>query len=129
MGYSPDIVLHGTVGVLLSEWTRGFTLCLRESVFPSKWKVARLVLLRKKDKPEGEPSAYRPICLLDEQGKLFERVIVERLRVWLDESGGISPDQYGFRRGRSTVDAVMRVRSIVEEGTREGESYWRSVWT
>jgi len=83
-------------------------------------KMARLVLLRKKDKPEGEPSSYRPICLLDESGKFFERVIAERLRAYMDEVRGISDDQYGFRRGRSTVDAILRVRDIVMEGTRGG---------
>jgi len=41
---------------------------LREAVFPSAWKIARLMLLRKKDKPENDPFAYRPICLLDESG-------------------------------------------------------------
>jgi len=105
---------------MLSEWVRGFSRCLREAIFPSAWKIARLVLLKKKGKPEDDPSGYRPICLLDEAGKLFERVIAERLRVYLDETQGISPDQYGFRKGRSTVDAIWRVRNIVEEGTRGG---------
>ncbi|XP_032688151.1 uncharacterized protein LOC116852181 [Odontomachus brunneus] len=53
---------------------RLFTDCLRAGVFPSRWKRARLVLLPKEGRPAEGPSAYRPICLLDEVGKLFERV-------------------------------------------------------
>ena len=51
--------------------------------------------------------------LLDEVGKLFERVIANRL---VGHLVGMGPDladqQFGFRRGRSTVDAIMRVRAL-----------------
>ncbi|XP_063899258.1 uncharacterized protein LOC135119195 [Helicoverpa armigera] len=61
-------------------------------------------------RPADSPSAYRPIVLLDEVGKLFERVVAHRLVAHL---GGMGPDladnQFGFRRGRSTVDAIMRL--------------------
>jgi len=50
---------------------------------------------------------YRPICLLNEARKLMERVIVERLRKHLDEVDGISPEQFGFRRRRSTPPRTL----------------------
>lgn len=40
---------------------------------------AKLVLLRKGDKPLAEPSSYRPICLLDTTGKFLEIIIKGRL--------------------------------------------------
>ncbi|KAE9545560.1 hypothetical protein AGLY_001103, partial [Aphis glycines] len=46
-----------------------YNKCLFEGKFPIKWKTARLVLIRKGDKPLNEPSSYRPICLLDCLGK------------------------------------------------------------
>jgi len=116
----PGFIIFKTAGLLMRSWIRGFNLCLRESIFPKDWKIAKLVLLYKKDKVEGEPSSYRPICLLNESGKLFERVLAERLRTHLEETNGLSQEQYGFRRGRSTVDAILRLRSIVEEATGEG---------
>ncbi|KAJ8912476.1 hypothetical protein NQ315_014576 [Exocentrus adspersus] len=33
--------------------------------FPEKWKTAKLVLIRKGDKPIDEAASFRPICLLD----------------------------------------------------------------
>jgi len=116
----PGAVIRRTAGLLLGQWARGFTTCLREAVFPARWKMARLVLLQKKGKPEGEPSSYRPICLLDEAGKLLERVLAERLREWLDAANGLSSDQFGFRRGRTTVDAILRLRGVVDDATGEG---------
>lgn len=65
------------------------TKCLREGVFPERWRRANLVLLHKEGKPENLPSSYRPICLLDEMGKLLERVIVQRIRNHLE---GCGPD-------------------------------------
>lgn len=38
-----------------------------------------MVLILKGGKPEDLPSSYRPICLLDEAGKILERTIADRL--------------------------------------------------
>ena len=94
--------------------------CLQEGVFPSRWKAARLVLLRKGSKPEGLPSSYRPLCLLDEAGKILERVIGSRVTEHVEERGGLSDNQFGFRAGRSTNDAVLhmkrRVQTVCDDG-------------
>lgn len=42
-----------------------FNACLQEGEFPEQWKIAKLVLLRKGEKPLDQPSSYRPICLLE----------------------------------------------------------------
>jgi hypothetical protein len=84
-----------------------FTRCLREGIYPQMWRTARLVLLRKDGRPPDSPSAYRPICLLDEIGMLFERVIAACLAAHISgREPGWHDSQYGYRRGRSTVDAV-----------------------
>ncbi|XP_060831526.1 uncharacterized protein LOC132915726 [Bombus pascuorum] len=85
-------------------------------MYPRAWRTARLVLLRKEGRPLDSPSAYRPICLLDEVGKLLERIIAARLEAHMERrEPGWHDSQYGFRRGRSTVDAVRRVCSKVED--------------
>ena len=52
-----------------------FNAAITGGLFPVRWKKARLALIDKKDKPPGLPSSYRPLCLLDNVGKLLERVI------------------------------------------------------
>ncbi|XP_073967380.1 uncharacterized protein [Choristoneura fumiferana] len=99
-----------------------FTSCLREGQFPKRWKIGRLVLLQKEGRPADSPSAYRPIVLLDEVGKLFERIIASRLvKHMTDEGPDLADCQYGFRCGRSTVDAILRVKSLAEEAVSQGE--------
>lgn len=43
--------------------------------------------------------------MLDTLGKLWECIILQRLEKDII-LGGLSPDQYDFPRGRSTVDAI-----------------------
>jgi len=105
---TPDVV-YGHLANL-------FTLCLRTGIFPTPWKRASLVLI-----PKGSPNVSseikaRPICLLDDIGKTLERVIADRINRWLEEdkAHSLSPNQYGFRRARSTVDALFRVRELTQ---------------
>lgn len=72
-----------------------------------------MVLLNKLDKPFNEPfnepASYRPLCLLDNMGKTLERLIAQRLTAYLESQGGLFTRQYGFSRGRDTVDAITEV--------------------
>lgn len=71
-------------------------------------------MLRKGEKPVENPSTYRPICLLNTAGKLFERIIKRSLEKHLGENGDLNEKQFGFRRGLSTVDAIRKVMEVVE---------------
>lgn len=82
--------------------------------FPACWKRALLSLIRKGDKPVEKPSSYRPICLLDAEGKLYEQLLVGRLKKELVRSGDLSNQQYGFRKGRQTVDAIQEVINVAK---------------
>jgi len=91
-----------------------YNKCIDQGRFPKPWKRARLVLLRKGDKPLDEASSYRPLCLLDSCGKLFEKLLDNRIREHLDSSNGLADTQYGFRKGRSTIHAIHKLVSIVD---------------
>lgn len=108
--------------VLVRHMRGLFSECLKLGIFPKIWKRASLVLLRKEGKDPNSPSAYRPICLLDEAGKLLERVIANRLVHHLSHTGpDVSETQFGFRKGLSTLDAIEHVRTLSEEITSRGE--------
>uniref|UniRef100_A0A2S2P488 Reverse transcriptase domain-containing protein n=1 Tax=Schizaphis graminum TaxID=13262 RepID=A0A2S2P488_SCHGA len=118
----PDMVIKEIAARKPQTLCRIFNLCLKHGSFPKTWKTAKLVLLRKGDKPLEQPSSYRPICLLNTVGKLFERIIKRRLETYLESIGGLSERQYGFRKGRSTIDAITKVSEI---GKQAAEGPWR----
>ncbi|GJQ78609.1 hypothetical protein Trydic_g11717 [Trypoxylus dichotomus] len=89
--------------------------CLAAGVFPTRWKLARLVLITKKQGDPDNPSTYRPLCKLGTAGKVLERLIRTRLQAVMEHAGGLSPRQNGFRRGRSNADTR---REVCEPVTR-----------
>ena len=83
--------------------------CLELHYFPSIWKVAKIVPIRKPGKDPTLPSSYRPISLLSALGKLFEKIILSRLLHFAEENNILLPEQFGFRRGHSTTHQLVRV--------------------
>lgn len=107
-------VMGGQLRAIINE-------CLRKGWFPEDWKKANLILIRKQGKPEDQPASYRPICLIDELGKILERIIGRRMQEHLS---GVGPNlhdcQYGFRRGLSTMDAVLRMKEFTRSEIENG---------
>ncbi|CAB0035752.1 unnamed protein product [Trichogramma brassicae] len=117
----PNSALKIAIAARPDIFLRVYTMCLETGVFPSGWKRQRLVLLPKPGKPPDEPSLYRPLCMLDTAGKILERIICDRLEAFTERPRGLSEQQYGFRKGRSTIDAIEDVISTAREaiaGTR-----------
>lgn len=85
---------------------------LEEGMFHKQWKEQRLVLVSKGKGDPRSPSAYRPLCMLNTAGKLLERLLKPRLVTAIREGGDLSNKQYGFRCGRSTIDAIQEVGKI-----------------
>jgi Reverse transcriptase (RNA-dependent DNA polymerase)/Endonuclease-reverse transcriptase len=111
----PNEVMKMTVRVMPEKVLKVMNGCLRECVFPREWKEARLVLIPKPPKPGVVEVKYRPVCLLNTLGKLYERMVCERMNEWLDVKGLLSANQHGFRRGKSTMSAVEQILNIVDK--------------
>lgn len=109
----PDMILKRIIAKKPDLILGTLNLCLAQGLFPKSWKEAKLVLLQKGNKPLEQPSSYRPICLINTIGKLLERVIKRRLETHLEEIGGICNRQFGFMKGRSTIDAIERAMEVV----------------
>lgn len=114
----PNEVVKTIVALNPNDLLSVYNTCLAECTFPSTWKIGRLVLLRKGDKPLGDPTSYRPLCLLDCLGKLFEKILDSRLRHHLDDTGGLDERQFGFRKGRSTTDALNELSSTIKNNVQ-----------
>ncbi|GIY54780.1 putative 115 kDa protein in type-1 retrotransposable element R1DM [Caerostris darwini] len=98
-----------------------FNMLLRNGRFPSPWKIAEVVLIPKVRKKLNMPSHYRPICLLSTWGKLYDRIIVDRLIYHLEMANYFSPNQFGFRRKKSTFSAIENIKRYVSQADGEGQ--------
>ena len=120
-GGVPTRLWKDVAGFLAPRLMHLFDRCLSRGKYPVWWKKVRMVLLPKPGRSPDSPSANRPVCLLDGVGKLLERVVATRLESHLSRSvPGLHDSQFGFRMGRSTAEAVARVRSLVDGAERRG---------
>lgn len=118
-GLVAPLMIHAMM-LLLPYVHRCFNLLLKYGIFPGNWKVARLVLLPKRAAAEGRRS-YRPLCMINEMGKIYERVVITLLEDHVEGKGGLAEEQFGFRRRRSTVDAIDMFRGYVRRAREEGK--------
>lgn len=116
----PNEILKRVIEAYPSKLLDLFNGCLEDGSFPKPWKRQKLILLRKGDKPLDRTSSYRPICLLDTMGKVLEGLVLARLEEFIASVGGFSPNQFGFRRGVSTVDAIRETLRTVKEARERG---------
>ena len=89
-----------------------FNLVWEEEEVPAAWKKGIIVKLPKKG-DLSNCSNWRGINLLSVPGKVFCRVLLQRVKNSVDKI--LREEQAGFRSGRSCTDQIFVLRTIVEQ--------------
>lgn len=103
---------------------RVYNKLLEQQSFPKVWRSAKLILIEKPRKEGAEDKVYRPLCLIDVPGKLYEQLIKGRLEAELEAGGSLSAHQHGFRKGHSTVQAVLELLSKAKDAHHSYPRKW-----
>jgi hypothetical protein len=111
-------------GRAVVEWlVRLMNVCFREGRVPTDWSDACIVPLYKGKGDKYVCSNFRGISLLSVVGKVYGRVLIERIR--RETESVIGEEQCGFRSGRGCVDQVFAVRQVVEKYLEKGKDvFW-----
>ena len=107
----PDLLINEFCGALTDKLTLLFNIVLNSGYFPNKWTEGVIVPIHKKGS-KNLVDNYRGVTLLSTLGKLFTRLLNNRLSFWADTYGILIEEQYGFRSGRSTVDSIFVLNSF-----------------
>ncbi|KAF7372603.1 hypothetical protein MVEN_00123200 [Mycena venus] len=95
---------------------------LRIGYFPKSWRVFLTVTIRKPGKSDyTQPGAHRPIAEEECLGKVIESVVTEWLSGFAERHGLLSPNQFGGRPGRCTVDALLQLVQRIKDAWRVGK--------
>lgn len=105
---------------LLTPLTKLINMSFEQGIFPSVLKTAKVTPIFKKDDP-CLASNYRPISILPVMSKVFEKVFLTRFEQFLDRFHIISSEQFGFRKNKSTIDAVTTLIESVVDGLERKE--------
>ena len=81
-------------------------------IYPEILKPAKVIPIYKKG-DRSEMTNYRPISLLPVIGKIIEKLYFNRLVSFLDQFKIISNNQFGFRKGKCTTDAMNKLIEFV----------------
>ena len=100
----PD-ALNAFHDILLDIWEK--------EAMPDDFRDALIVALYKNKGNRADCGNYRGISLLSIAGKIFARVILNRLITVSEQN--LPEAQCGFRPGRSTVDIIFALRQLQEK--------------
>ena len=111
-------------GEAVIEWlVRLLNVCFVAGRVPVDWCSACVVPLYKGKGDRCECGNYRGISLLCVVGKLFGRILIERIRDKTERV--LREEQCGFRKGRSCMDQIFTVRQLCEKFVAKGRDvYW-----
>ena len=83
-----------------------FNLSISSGRLPSEWKLSNIVPIPK-GSARNDVRSYRPISLLPLTSKVLERHLHNILLDHLSSKGLLSDNQFGFRKGNSTVIPLL----------------------
>ena len=88
--------------------------------FPREWKESNLKIILKDEKRDKSLiNSYRPIALLSVVGKIYEKIIVQRIQLAYNEQGLESTRQFGFRKGKDTDDAFISIKKAISSNNKK----------
>ena len=108
----PSIVIKECQDIYEPYLRKIYNRCLELSYFPTAWKQGKITLLPKpgQSSPQTHKS-YRPITLLPNFGKIFEKLLLRRLEGLDYHEKWMSVHQYGFQKGQNTTNAILNITS------------------
>ena len=74
-----------------------FNTWLRECRYPADWKLAKIMTINKLKSGTPNCEQTRPISLLATHSKLFEKILLQRVRCWAESNHLVPQEQSGFR--------------------------------
>ena len=84
--------------------------CISKSVFPSDLKLADVTPVYKKKNSKNSKDNYRPVSILSNISKIYERCIYDQIQLFFDSV--LSKYQCGFRRGYNAQHCLV---SLIEK--------------
>ena len=106
-----EFFIHGA-NILLPYFDVLFNTIFSNGYFPQDWSLGEIIPLHKKGSINNVDN-YRGITLLSTLGKLFTRILNNRLTGWAEEYGIYVEAQAGFREAMGTTDHIFSLHGLI----------------
>ena len=106
------------IDYIASPLSHIFNLSFSTGVFPADMKMGKVIPLYKSG-DDNKFDNYRPISILQSFSKILEKLMYKRLQSYLDRHNILSDNQFGFRKGHSTIHPIITlVKDIIESNDK-----------
>ena len=116
----PTCILRIIENIVAEPLTEIINLSFEEGVFPERLKSAEVIPVYKKDSRLAYDN-YRPISLLSNLDRIFEKMISPRIYTFLNNNNVIFPKQFGFRSKHSTAHAILNMSQTISDYLDAGQ--------
>lgn len=107
-------VLEPIIEVIAPNLAGIFNRCIDVGSFPDLMKNSKVTPIFKSG-DTSNPANYRPVSVLPALSKIFESIIYTQMNAYFRMNRILHNDQFGFTKGRSTIDAGAKlVKNVLE---------------
>ena len=85
---------------------------------PEEWREGEIIIIYKGKGTKGKCSNERGRTLSSNMGKLFERIINNRIQTQIT----MTPNQGGGQKGKATVDYILRIQNIINNARKSKQT-------
>ena len=120
----PVKVFHFCKDALLPFCKQLFHKALQEGTFPAAWAAGDSFLLLKggrESKATCSPKDFRLITLLPAVGKIFEKLLLQRLQTFDQQRGHHFTKQHGFTKQHSCLSALLTLTDSIQCSLQKGQ--------
>ena len=94
-------------------------MCIQQKEFPNYLKIAEVVPVFKKGN-SNLLTNYRPISIVSQISKIFEKLLYNRINDYLEKYHLISDKQFGFRQNSSRSHAISNIYEKLIQNSDKG---------
>ena len=76
--------------------------------------MANIIPIFKQDDAFTDVNNYRPIALLSNFNRIFEKIVFKRIESFIEQKNLLAPSQYGFRKTHSTQHAILDIVNAIQ---------------
>ena len=108
----PSILIKWIIDFIAPILSSIFNDCVEKGIYPNCLKIAKVTPLFKSG-DVCSPDNYRPISVLPQVDKIFEKLIHKRMVEFEAKHKFLNNCQFGFRKGHSTSHGITHVHEQV----------------
>ena len=116
----PILLIKQTTHIISPYLSKLYNHYMTEGIFPDILKLGKITPIFKKGNRELIEN-YRPVSTLPIFGKIFEKIIHNRLYNFFVSKNILPQTQFGFRKGHSTSHALNSSVNIIKDAHKQNK--------